>query len=386
MKVLQMFLAVVIGAALVLPAAMAGTDKAVLEVKGMTCGSCANKIQATLKKIDGVREAKVDLSLNEAYVTHDSNQVSRAELVEAVNALGYQASAKAESNADASESASGAAVGAAAGSSCSTPAESVTTGNDGRLTDAQVETVADYIVQSIVADGDSPNIAFTSEQIAEATGIVIPPQDEVRIQNAARTKLQGYPEALAAVASCSSRCSEFDACSLHGDLSGATGETLDMYTREKKEDGSAFDDQPLPEFEALDIGLQQVRSEDLKGKPAVLAFLAGHCTHSMDTFPILQEITRSHGPEELQVVGVVVNSGTPDDVAIWASEFEPEYDVWVYENASLGDVIGSHLVPTYLFVDATGQVKEKLVGYKESEVVNDWLNRMLDAETRVSRR
>jgi copper chaperone CopZ/thiol-disulfide isomerase/thioredoxin len=386
MKVLQMFLAVVIAAALVLPTAMAGTQETILEVKGMTCGSCVNQVQSALNKVVGVHDAKVDLSLNEAFVTHDASQVSREELVKAINALGYQASAKNEGNADASESASGAPAGAPVGTSCANPVEPATTDDATRLTDEQVATVADYIVQSIVAGGDNPNIAFTSEQIAEATGIIIPSQDEGRIQNAARVTLQEHPEALAAVASCSSRCSEFDACSLHGDLSGAAGETLDMYTREKKEDGSVFDDQPLPEFEALDIGLQQVRSEDLKGKPAVLAFLAGHCTHSMDTFPILQEITRSHGPEELQVVGVVVNSGTPDDVAVWASEFEPEYDVWVYENASLGDVIGSHLVPTDLFVDATGKVKEKLVGYKESEVVNDWLNRMLDAETRVSRR
>jgi thiol-disulfide isomerase/thioredoxin len=136
----------------------------------------------------------------------------------------------------------------------------------------------------------------------------------------------------------------------------------------------------------MNTGLQRVRSQDLRGRPAVLVFLAGHCTHSMDTFPILQEVTATYRVEGLQVVGVVVNSGTPDDVATWVSHFEPEYDVWVYENASLGDVIGSHLVPTYLFVDANGQVKEKLVGYKESEVVNEWLGRMLAEETRVSRR
>ena len=385
MKAPQMFLAVIVAAGLILPTAMAGTQEAVLDVEGMTCGNCVNRIQAALKKVDGVREATVNLSLNQANVTYDASQVSRADLVEAINALGYQASVKNEANA--------AAASVPAASSCSTPAESVTTSaesvtasDDGRLSNEQIATVADYIVKTLVAAGDNPDVAFTGEQIEEATGIAVPLQDNTRVQIAARLKLQEYPEVLAKVAGGSSRCSQFDACSLHGDLSGATGETLDMYTREKKEDGSAFDDQPLPEFDAFDIGLQQVRSEDLRGKPAVLAFLAGHCTHSMDTFPILQEISRTHGPEKLQVVGVVVNSGTPEDVAVWASEFEPEYDVWVYENASLGDLIGSHLVPTYLFVDADGQVKEKLVGYKDSEVVNDWLNKMLDAETRISRR
>lgn len=386
MKILRMSLAVVIGVALVLPVAMAGTQEAVLEVKGMTCESCANQVRTTLSKVDGVRDARVDLSLSEAHVIHDPSRVSREDLVQAINALGYQASEKDRAVSGENESASGAARGVPSGHSCSTPVESATADGDGRLSDEQVAIAADYIVQRIVSDGDNPNLEFTKDQIEKATGIAIPPQDEVRIQNAARLKLQEYPEALEKVASCSARCSQYDACSLQGDLSGATGEALDMYDREKLEDGLAFDNQPLPAFEAVDVGLQQVRSEDLKGKPAVLAFLAGHCTHSMDTFPILQELARNHGPKGLQVVGVVVNSGTPDDVAIWVSHFEPEYAVWVYENESLGDVIGSHLVPTYLFVDADGQVKEKLVGYKESEVVDDWLTRMLDAETRISRR
>lgn len=264
--------------------------------------------------------------------------------------------------------------------------EPATGAADGRLSDEQVAIVVDYIVQSIISDGDNPDVQFTGAQIEKATGISIPEQDKARVQGAVGVKLQEYPEALAKAASCSARCSQYDACSLHGDLTGASGDRLDMYVREKKEDGQTFADQPLPAFEAVDVELNQVRSGDLAGKPAVLAFLAGHCTHSMDTFPILQEMSRTHGPKGLQVVGVVVNSGTPEDVGSWVSHFEPEYDVWVYENASLGDVIGSHLVPTYLFIDANGRVKEKLVGYKESEVVNDWINKMLDAETRISRR
>jgi copper chaperone CopZ/thiol-disulfide isomerase/thioredoxin len=386
MKALRMFLTMAVIALLVYPTAIAGTEEAVLEVEGMTCGSCAHRIQSALEKLEGVHEARVELPLNKAFINHDPSQVSRAELVGAINALGYQASAKRDTTNDGKDAAPSPSGSAAAGASGANPSVPEKTVDAGALIDAQVATVADYIVQTIVAGGDNPNIAFTSEQIEEATGIVIPPQDEGRIQSAALAKLQEYPEALAAVASCSSRCSQYDACSLNGDLSGATGETLDMYAREKQEDGLAFDDQPLPAFEAMNTGLQRVRSQDLRGRPAVLVFLAGHCTHSMDTFPSLQEVTATYRVEGLQVVGVVVNSGTPDDVATWVSHFEPEYDVWVYENASLGDVIGSHLVPTYLFVDANGQVKEKLVGYKESEVVNEWLGRMLAEETRVSRR
>ena len=105
MKVLQMVFVVFVAAMLILPTAVAGTQESVLEVDGMTCGSCVDRIQAALKKVDGVQDARVDLSLNEAFVTHDPSQVSREELVQAINALGYKASEKSAETTAAKETA-----------------------------------------------------------------------------------------------------------------------------------------------------------------------------------------------------------------------------------------------------------------------------------------
>ena len=110
-------------------------------------------------------------------------------------------------------------------------------------------------------------------------------------------------------------------------------------------------------------------SEDLIGKPTLLVFLAGHCSHSFQTLPILQELQKQHAADGLQVVGVYINSGSPEDVNDLIEYFEPEYSVWAYADADLGDVIDSHLVPTYLLVDAQGQLKQKLVGYKSQQEV-----------------
>jgi hypothetical protein len=43
-------------------------------------------------------------------------------------------------------------------------------------------------------------------------------------------------------------------------------------------------------------------------------------------------------------------------------------------------------VPTYLFVDAGGRIREKLVGYKEAGVVHDWIDRMLHAADPIASR
>ncbi|CAN5863314.1 heavy metal translocating P-type ATPase [soil metagenome] len=60
-----------------------------LELRGMTCASCAARVERGLNTIAGVH-ATVNFAVERAHVEHDEN-VSTAELIEAVEASGYQA-------------------------------------------------------------------------------------------------------------------------------------------------------------------------------------------------------------------------------------------------------------------------------------------------------
>ncbi len=61
-----------------------------LQLHGMSCASCAAKIEKSLNKLDGV-QASVNFAVEQAHVEHDS-QVSAGELVRAVESTGYHAS------------------------------------------------------------------------------------------------------------------------------------------------------------------------------------------------------------------------------------------------------------------------------------------------------
>jgi len=61
-----------------------------LPITGMTCASCANRIERKLNKLDGV-EASVNYATEQAAVTYDPTAVSPDELIVAVAAAGYQA-------------------------------------------------------------------------------------------------------------------------------------------------------------------------------------------------------------------------------------------------------------------------------------------------------
>jgi P-type Cu+ transporter len=61
-----------------------------LPIAGMTCASCANRIERKLNKLDGVRAA-VNYATERASVEYDAQTVSPDQLVAAVEAAGYQA-------------------------------------------------------------------------------------------------------------------------------------------------------------------------------------------------------------------------------------------------------------------------------------------------------
>ena len=58
----------------------------------MTCATCVNRIEKGLNKLDGILEAKVNLSSEEAYLTFDQDKINQDAIIKKVTKLEFQAS------------------------------------------------------------------------------------------------------------------------------------------------------------------------------------------------------------------------------------------------------------------------------------------------------
>ena len=65
--------------------------KTQLNIEGMNCASCVAHIEGDLKKLNGVKDAKVNLVLNRGEVEYDESKVGVADLLAAVKQAGYTA-------------------------------------------------------------------------------------------------------------------------------------------------------------------------------------------------------------------------------------------------------------------------------------------------------
>ncbi|MFF2448621.1 heavy metal translocating P-type ATPase [Neobacillus sp. NPDC058068] len=72
------------------------TEKAELDITGMTCAACATRIEKGLNKLDGVVKANVNLALEKATVEFNDSALSISDIIKKVENLGYGALIKEE--------------------------------------------------------------------------------------------------------------------------------------------------------------------------------------------------------------------------------------------------------------------------------------------------
>ena len=63
----------------------------VLGIRGMTCAACAQRIEKTLRKLPGIKQANVNLASEKLFVEYDDKELQLSAIAETVESIGYQA-------------------------------------------------------------------------------------------------------------------------------------------------------------------------------------------------------------------------------------------------------------------------------------------------------
>lgn len=71
-------------------------DKTELDIRGMTCASCATRIEKSLNRMEGVKEARINLASESGVVTYMPGTVTIEDIIQKIKKLGYDAVAKQE--------------------------------------------------------------------------------------------------------------------------------------------------------------------------------------------------------------------------------------------------------------------------------------------------
>ena len=64
--------------------------RVVLFVRGMTCSSCASRIEKTISGLHGVMKARVNFGSEQMFVDLDPNKIFLAEILQSIKKIGFE--------------------------------------------------------------------------------------------------------------------------------------------------------------------------------------------------------------------------------------------------------------------------------------------------------
>jgi len=66
------------------------SDKATLNIRGMTCAACIVRVEQGLQELEGVQKASVNFATEKATVEYDSSALGIESITKKVKDLGYE--------------------------------------------------------------------------------------------------------------------------------------------------------------------------------------------------------------------------------------------------------------------------------------------------------
>ena len=153
-----------------------------------------------------------------------------------------------------------------------------------------------------------------------------------------------------------------------------TTTTTATTTNAKEKSTTDLIGEALPNFAFETADAKQKTSADFKGKKIVYVAWASWCPNCQQELPILNELRKDYQDSvEFVLINLLVKGETPEKAQAFLKEKRLEFNYYSDKEKSFQKALEIHSIPTMIFVDQEGNIKNVIDEVKDKAAIEEVL-------------
>jgi len=131
----------------------------------------------------------------------------------------------------------------------------------------------------------------------------------------------------------------------------------------------------VPEMKMKDLAGKDIVLSSLKGKPVILDFWATWCPPCKEMIPLIIDLRKQHQPDKLVIIGI--SNESEAKLKPFVEKAGINYQIVSYSKDLPAPFDAITSIPTMIFIDSDGVIRDVLIGTHEAKDINASLGKIM---------